>query len=109
MDVNFEMSQSEKPPTTELYGLHATISGRVHGVGFRVFILDLARRLKLTGWVRNTPEGNVELYAVGYRPNLEHLLQAIHTGPPAARVSNVQFYWTNVAEADKPARFEVRN
>src|SRR4051812_21400732 len=91
----------------DLQALHATVSGRVHGVGFRVFVLDAARRFKLRGWVRNTPDGWVEVHAVGERPRLEQLLTLLRQGPPAAQVKNVDFYWSNVATQDVPARFEV--
>lgn len=54
--------------------LTAVIKGNVQGVGFRATAKLLADRLKLTGFVRNLPDGSVELCAQGERPQLEKLL-----------------------------------
>ena len=47
----------------------------------------------LRGWVRNRPEGTVELVAEGERPVLERLLDAVRLGPRAAHVSHVEADW----------------
>ena len=44
---------------------HFLVSGRVQGVCFRMCAEDEARRLGLTGWVRNLPDGRVETVAEG--------------------------------------------
>jgi acylphosphatase len=103
------MSNNDNPQAPQLAALHAVITGRVHGVGFRVFILDASRRLRLGGWVRNTPEGSVEVYAVGERPKLEQLLASLRVGPPAASVKAVNHEWQPAPASGKPERFEVRN
>ena len=41
------------------------VSGRVQGVGFRYFVEDIAADMKITGWVRNLPDGTVEIDAEG--------------------------------------------
>lgn len=69
------------------------VSGRVQGVGFRFSALDEARRLGLTGWVRNTPEGGVELVAEGDRERLQQLVAWCHAGPRGARVTDVEQDW----------------
>ncbi|MDR1024116.1 MAG: acylphosphatase, partial [Treponema sp.] len=67
--------------------LHVTVSGRVQGVGFRHSCYVEARRLGLKGWVRNTPDGDVELWVEGPSGEaLEAMLQWLHRGPPYARV-----------------------
>ena len=65
------------------------VIGKVQGVGFRWFVQTEAERLGLKGWVRNTPDGHVELEAVGPVPALEELRRRVETGPPAARVASV--------------------
>lgn len=73
--------------------LQATISGRVHGVGFRYFVLREAMDLGLTGWVANQLDGTVECVAEGPRADLERLLERLRDGPPAAVVEDVRVRW----------------
>lgn len=56
---------------------HTFFSGRVQGVGFRWQAQALARQLRLSGWVRNLPDGRVELVAEGERPRLDDLISAL--------------------------------
>lgn len=65
------------------------VAGRVQGVGFRYAAVDEGMRLGLTGWVRNTPDGNVELVAEGDAESLRRLVAWTHAGPPGALVTNV--------------------
>lgn len=65
------------------------VSGRVQGVAFRATTRDEARRLGLTGWVRNLDDGRVELVAQGDTDALDALERWCHRGPPAARVATV--------------------
>lgn len=76
--------------------LHATIQGRVQGVGFRYFVQDNAVRLGLTGWVRNRWNGDVEVVAEGDREALGNLLNALHRGPRSAFVSKVSAEWQTI-------------
>ena len=77
------------------------ISGRVQGVGFRYSALDEAQRLKLTGWVRNTPDGAVEVVAEGETQPLQRLVAWCHAGPPGARVRDLEEKWLpHTAEFD---------
>ena len=69
--------------------LHAIVRGRVQGVGFRYYVRERARSLRLAGWVRNLPDGAVEVLARGERDALERLRSAILAGPPGARVTTV--------------------
>jgi len=78
---------------TDQARLHAIVTGRVQGVGFRYFVLDAARELGLAGTVRNLRGGQVEVVAEGERTELERLAAALREGPPAARVTNVQLSW----------------
>lgn len=69
------------------------ISGRVQGVYYRASTEAAARRLGLVGWVRNLPDGGVELLAEGRRDALEALVAWCHVGPPRARVDAVAARW----------------
>lgn len=66
--------------------LHVRISGRVQGVGFRWFVREEARRLGLSGWVTNLPDGAVEVFAGGEASSLERLRRALEVGPTGAGV-----------------------
>lgn len=78
----------------EMSRLHAIVEGRVQGVGFRAFVMDVAEMLPVTGWVRNRWDETVEVVAEGERPVLEKLLAALRRGPSAAYVSRVQEEWS---------------
>ena len=67
--------------------LHARISGRVQGVGFRWFVREEARRLGLSGWVKNLPSGEVEVAAAGEPSSVARLRVALEVGPSGAEVS----------------------
>jgi acylphosphatase len=73
--------------------LHATVEGRVQGVGFRFFTQERATFLGLTGWVRNRWDGTVEVIAEGARADLETLLKALQRGPRSGTTQNVKFDW----------------
>ena len=76
-----------------MHQLHITVRGRVQGVFFRAATRRLARRLDLTGWVRNCPDGSVEVLAEGRRDMLEQLLDWCRRGPSGARVTDVRATW----------------
>ena len=69
------------------------IQGRVQGVGFRYATVDTARRLGLTGWVRNSADGDVEVMAEGRKGALQRLATWAHVGPPGALVTSVEEQW----------------
>lgn len=75
--------------------LSARITGHVQGVGFRNFTQRRARRLDVTGWVRNEPDGSVRLEAEGPRDALDSLVEAVHQGPRMARVEDVDVNWSD--------------
>jgi acylphosphatase len=77
----------------DLASLQATVSGRVHGVFFRAYVESQAAELNLTGYVRNAPDGTVEVRAEGERQRLEKLVDYLKAGPPAARVGKVVTKW----------------
>lgn len=82
------------------------ISGRVQGVGYRYFVLQLARNLNLTGYVRNLRDGRVEVAAEGEEEVLKSLLVELQQGPPGAAVSQMETKWTETT--GDFAAFEVK-
>ena len=74
-------------------GLHVEIEGRVQGVGYRFFARENALNLGLTGWVRNTNNGNVEGYAEGTKENLEKWLSILQKGPRSSFVTTIRQDW----------------
>ncbi len=80
-------------PEGEKVSLEVRVRGRVQGVGFRYFALEVARRLTLTGYVMNLRDGVVRAYAEGPRGSLEEFLDALQRGPGGARVSEVRASW----------------
>ena len=69
--------------------MHYLVSGRVQGVAYRASARDAARRLGLTGWVRNTVQGKVELIACGDAAALEEFEGWLWQGPVQAQVTDV--------------------
>jgi len=69
---------------------HVYISGHVQGVYFRAETLNLARRLGVTGWVRNLWDGRVEAVFEGEAQAVEQMIQWCWRGPEGAAVENVE-------------------
>jgi acylphosphatase len=65
------------------------ISGRVQGVGYRAWMMQVAGRLGLRGWVRNRSDGSVEALVSGEDDAVARLIEACREGPFGARVSDV--------------------
>ena len=82
------------------------VVGVVQGVAFRQSTVDEARRLGLTGSVRNLSDGSVEAEAEGTRAQVEALVRWCHRGPPAALVERVDVEW-RTPEGD-PGPFRIR-
>jgi acylphosphatase len=72
---------------------HLWVSGVVQGVGFRFFTERVARRLGLSGVVRNLPDGRVEIVAEGPRAALDQLIAEVRRGPVGAVVTGVRVEW----------------
>jgi acylphosphatase len=69
---------------------HVLVTGRVQGVGFRHFVRERARALNLSGWVKNRPDGSVELLVSGDDDAATRLLDVVRRGPPYADVAAVE-------------------
>ncbi len=84
---------------------YAIVTGRVQGVAYRASTAHEARALGLAGWVRNRPDGSVELEVEGAPDAVAQLLAWCHRGPSAARVAHVAI--VDVAPTGE-AGFEIR-
>lgn len=73
--------------------LHVIFSGIVQGVGFRAFCRYHGKMLKLAGWVKNLPTGEVELVSEGDHDTLLELLKSCREGPPASQVDDLDVQW----------------
>ena len=84
--------------------VHIVISGRVQGVGYRYFALNSANELGLAGWVRNRPDGSVEIEAEGSQAPLDSFVLRLHQGPKWSSVENVA---VSQIEPKNEKKFEV--
>ena len=84
---------------------HVFISGIVQGVGFRFFVKSNARKLGLTGWVRNTEDEGVEAVFCGEQKKVEEMIALCRQGQFLAEVKHVGFDWE---EPEKFTDFQVR-
>jgi acylphosphatase len=69
--------------------VHVIISGRVQGVCFRMETKRKADSCRVSGWVRNLPDGNVEAVLEGEQALVEEVIAWCRQGPPASRVSGI--------------------
>lgn len=73
--------------------LHAIVHGRVQLVMFRDFTQRKARKLGIKGFVRNLPDGTVEVVGQGEKEALQKLLERLHHGSLLSRVDAVESAW----------------
>lgn len=64
---------------------------------FRKEITDLAKKLGISGWVRNLPDGRVEALAEAEKDRVDKLIEFCHVGPPGAVVRSVDVQWLGYA------------
>lgn len=69
--------------------LRGHVSGRVQGVSFRAFVRTEAQRAGVSGWAKNLVDGRVEVLLCGEAAAVRIVAEALHRGPPHARVSGV--------------------
>ena len=96
--ANFDFME-EKAAYIRVYGI-------VQGVFFRAFTRDWATKLGLRGYVRNMPDGSVEIVAEGSKESIEELIKRVKIGPPAAVVERVTVEWREPSNAYNSFRIE---
>ena len=84
---------------------HIFIKGFVQGIGFRGFVRSHGRKLGLTGWVQNDPDGRVEVLAQGPKDKLQILINLCEKGPFLSEVKSVEVSWQEKEE--NFASFEI--
>ncbi|MCX5865270.1 MAG: acylphosphatase [Deltaproteobacteria bacterium] len=82
------------------------VAGLVQGVYFRDYAQKEARSLELSGWVRNRPDGTVEVVLEGETEKVETMIAWLHTGSPQAEVKEVQV--TEEQPLGNQAAFAIR-
>jgi acylphosphatase len=74
--------------------IYCVITGKVHGVGFRAFVENIARERGVTGWVRNdTEKGIVEVVFQGIPDVLKECTLDLHRGSVLSKVDSVAIDW----------------
>ncbi len=89
------------------------VSGKVQGVGYRKSCFHAAIRLKLRGWVRNLPDGRVEILVSGPDSDVGSLVAWAKQGPMFAKVKDVSVIDFSIAaseplEKQMSEKFEIR-
>ena len=73
--------------------VHVIVKGVVQGVGYRHFTYKRGNAMGLRGWVRNCPDGNVEVYAEGEDHLLADFLRELERGPWSSVVDELEVKW----------------
>lgn len=84
---------------------HIFVFGFVQGVGFRHFVKSKAKELDLTGFVRNLPDGRVEVLVQGSNEKIENLVKLCKKGPFLSEVEEVKVEWEE--GSDKYESFDI--
>jgi acylphosphatase len=85
-----------------LMQLHVIVRGRVQGVGFRWFVREAARRRNVAGWVRNLPDGGVEIAAEAPEPDIKAFRELLARGPDGAGVETVDDVGQEASDLTRP-------
>ena len=89
-----------------MYARRVRVTGHVQGVFFRAWMRDQAAELGVTGWVRNCPDGRVDMHIEGDEAAVEQLIERLQRGPPSAQVEDVHLWDVDTFDFDD---FEVRH
>lgn len=86
-------------------GAQIIVKGKVQGVFYRLETQKAAKRLGVSGWVKNQPDGSVAALAEGERADVEALIEWCRTGSSMAKVSQVDVDW--ITFSGKHSSFEI--
>ena len=100
------MTNGSEPHKVLHERLIACVHGRVQGVWFRGTCCEQARRLGVSGWIRNRHDGRVEAVFEGRESDVRRMLSWCHRGPRMAQVGEVKVEWGE--PAGQPDGFSVR-
>jgi len=78
-----------KPNNPQIQALNITVTGKVQRVGYRRHILDLAQELNLNGYIKNQPDGTVQIFIQGPKEKIEAFIKRIRK-PPLGKVETIQ-------------------
>ena len=82
-------------------------SGRVQGVGFRYTAREIACGYDVTGYVRNLPDGRVELLAEGIEDEVRAFVEAVRASQLGSHIRNADVNWSAATEEFRS--FEIRH
>ncbi len=82
-------------------------TGRVHGVGFRYTAREIACGYEVTGYVRNLPDGRVELVIEGDEEEVRAYAEALRTSQLGSHIRNADVNWSDATEGFRG--FEIRH
>jgi acylphosphatase len=98
---------SHEPTGRSIGRIEATVRGRVQGVGFRYYLLRIASRHGLSGWVSNESDGTVRCVVEGPQDELDRIEEFLRSGPPGAIVEAV--HAVRMPATGRFHSFEVRS
>jgi len=78
---------------SEKVRIHLFVSGRVQGISFRWRTRHKAQQIKVLGWVKNLPDGRVEMILEGERERIEELIEWVRKEPFLVKVDNLEKKW----------------
>lgn len=82
------------------------IHGKVQGVFYRVYTQEKAEKLELTGWVKNMPDGTVEVCLQGKEDAINKMIEWCREGSPSSKVEDIKI--ERGAAQEELSEFEVR-
>ena len=93
---------------TQALKAHIICEGRVQGIGFRWFVRDSARQLGICGWVKNLPDGKVEIDAVMEEEILNKFLEVLKKGNGISKIVNIKTETYKEKEMNKKSEFTIK-